>query len=36
MADAVERLRADLAALDAGTTMSALASDELRFGSLRG
>ena len=36
MADAVERLRADLAALDAGTTVSALATDEIRFGSLRG
>ena len=38
MADAVERLRADLAALENGTSTSAstLDTDEIRFGSLRG
>jgi hypothetical protein len=36
MADAVERLRGDLAALEAGIATPSLDSDELRFGSLRG
>lgn len=36
MADAVERLRADLAALDAGAAGATLDTDQIRFGSLRG
>ena len=36
MADAVERLRADLAALDAGASGATLDTDQIRFGSLRG
>ena len=36
IADAVERLRADLAALETGLTRSAPDTDEIRFGSLRG
>jgi len=36
MADAVERLRTDLAALDNATTVSALDSGDIRLGSLRG
>ena len=36
MADAVERLRADLAALENGITPSVLDTDQIRFGSLRG
>ena len=36
MADAVERLRADLAALDAGAASPTLDTDQIRFGSLRG
>ena len=36
MADAVERLRADLAALTTGGAASMLDTDEIRFGSLRG
>ncbi|MDB5757065.1 MAG: hypothetical protein JWM30_354 [Burkholderia sp.] len=36
MADAVERLRIDLAALENATSTSALDTDEIRFGSLRG
>ena len=36
IADAVERLRADLAALDNGLNASAPGPDEIRFGSLRG
>jgi hypothetical protein len=32
----VERLRGDLAALDNGVATSALDTDEIRFGSLRG
>jgi hypothetical protein len=36
MADAVERLRTDLAALENATSTSALDTDEIRFGSLRG
>ena len=36
MADAVERLRGDLATLGNGITTSALDTDEIRFGSLRG
>ncbi len=36
MADAVERLRADLAALNAGGASTTLDTDQIRFGSLRG
>jgi len=36
MADAVERLRTDLAALDNATSISALDTDEIRLGALRG
>jgi hypothetical protein len=36
MADAVERLRTDLAALEDGIVSPALDTDEIRFGSLRG
>ena len=36
MADAVERLRADLAALDAPAVLSALDVNDVRLGSLRG
>ena len=36
IADAVERLRGDLAALETGVTVSAPDTDEIRFGSLRG
>ena len=36
IADAVERLRADLAALENGLNASAPDTDEIRFGSLRG
>jgi hypothetical protein len=36
MADAVERLRGDLAALSAGVTTASLATVDIRFGSLRG
>jgi hypothetical protein len=36
MADAVERLRGDLAALDAGVGTASLNTDDIRFGSLRG
>lgn len=36
IADAVERLRADLAALETGIARSAPGAEEIRFGSLRG
>lgn len=36
IADAVERLRSDLAALEQGSTLSTPDNDEIRFGSLRG
>ena len=36
MADAVERLRTDFAALDNATSISALDTDEIRLGALRG
>jgi hypothetical protein len=36
MADAVERLRGDLAALSAGVTTASLDTVDIRFGSLRG